>query len=218
MVELTPSEQCQIVEALRTDSSVRQIWEPLSFNRKTISLRPPRGKMSKDTIMKKIAVLVVFIFSYTYVAPLKAEKNEIVDARIAAETDAQADAASDARGDINQFFCCLGSSTLVTISAIGGAFLGCWLGEGLDLPQLFIFADTGMVCGCLAGWGIALTGSIYGIYKLGGTVPSERLLGKSPEYIEVYTAIYKREIGRQRAIRAAGGSAILHALLFIWLE
>ena len=38
--------------------------------------------------MKKIAVLAVFIFSYAYVAPLKAEKNEIVDARIAAETDA----------------------------------------------------------------------------------------------------------------------------------
>ena len=39
--------------------------------------------------MKKIAVLAVFVFSYAYVAPLKAEKNEIADARIAAETDAE---------------------------------------------------------------------------------------------------------------------------------
>ena len=84
--------------------------------------------------MKKIAVFAVFIFCYTYVAPLKAEKNEIVDARIAAETDARADAEYDARGDITQFFCCIGSSTLVTISAIGGAFGGCWLGEALDPP------------------------------------------------------------------------------------
>ena len=178
--------------------------------------------MSKDTIMKKIAVLAVFIFSHTYVAPLKAKKNEIVDVRIAAETNAQADAEYDARGDITQFFCCIGSSTLVTISAIGGAFGGCWLGEALDPPpggeMLIGIISTGTVCGCLGGWVIGLTGSLYGIYKLGGTVPSERLLGKSPEYIEVYTATYKREIGRQRAIRAAGGSAILHALFFIWAD
>ena len=176
--------------------------------------------------MKKIAVLAVFIFSYTYVAPLKAEKNEIVDVRIAAETDAQADAEYEARGDITQFFCCIGSSTLVTISAIGGAFLGCWLGEALDPPpyqslppaSLLGITSTGMVCGCLGGWVIGLTGSLYGIYKLGGTVPPERLLGKSPEYIEVYTATYKREIGKQRAIRAVGGSAMLHALFFAWAD
>ncbi len=172
--------------------------------------------------MKKIAVLAVFIFSSTYIAPLKAEKNEIVDARIAAETDAQADAEYEARGDITQFFCCIGSSTFVTVSAIGGAFLGCWLGEALDPPpggqMLPALISTGMVRGCLAGWGIGLTGSLYGIYKLGGTVPSEHLLGKSPEYIEVYTATYKREIGRQRAIRAVGGSAMLHALFFAWAD
>ena len=172
--------------------------------------------------MKKIAVLAVFIFSSTYIAPLKAEKNEIIDARIAAETDAQADAEYEARGDITQFFCCIGSSTFVTVSAIGGAFLGCWLGEALDPPpggqMLPALISTGMVCGCLAGWGIGLTGSLYGIYKLGGTVPSERLLGKSPEYIEVYTVTYKREIGKQRAIGAVGGSAVLHALFFIWTD
>ena len=125
------------------------------------------------------------------------------------------------------FFAVWEVAALVTISAIGGAFLGCWLGNALNPPFLPSIEDsgdvmnlemiaTGMGCGCLGGWVIGLTGSLYGIYKLGGTVPSERLLGKSPEYIEVYTATYKREIGRQRAIRAAGGSAILHSLFFIW--
>ena len=47
--------------------------------------------------MKKIAVLAVFIFSSAYVVPLKAEKNEITDARIAAETDAQTDAEHNAK-------------------------------------------------------------------------------------------------------------------------
>ena len=178
--------------------------------------------------MKKIAVLAVFILSYAYVAPLKAEKNEIADARIAAETDAQADAEYDANGDINQFFCCMSSSTFVTISAIGGAFFGCWLGNALDRPYqshastdpegmiLPAIISTGMVYGCLGGWGIGFTGSVYGIYKLGGKVQSERLIGKSPEYIEVYTTTYKRKIGIQRAKRAAVGSAMLQGLFFIW--
>ena len=178
--------------------------------------------------MKKIAVLAVFIFSYAYVAPLKAEKNEIVDARIAAETDAQSDAEYDANDDINQFFCCVGGSSLVTISAIGCAFFGCWLGNALDPPyQLDPSVDpegrilpgvisTGVVYGCLGGWGIGFTGSIYGIYELGGKVPSERLIGKSPEYIEVYTATYKRNIGIQRARSAAVGSAMLQGLLLVW--
>ena len=177
--------------------------------------------------MRKIAVLAVFIFSYAYVAPLKAEKNEIADARIAAETDAQADAEHNAKNDINQFFCCVGSSTLVTISAIGCAFFGCWLGNALDPPhQLDPSVDpegmffpgtlsTAVVYGCLGGWGIGFTGSVYGIYKLGGTVPSERLIGKSPEYIEVYTATYKRKIGIERAKRVAVGSVMLQGLLLI---
>ena len=174
--------------------------------------------------MKKIAVLAVFILSYAYVAPLKAEKNEIADARIAAETDAQADAEHNAKNDLNHFFCCVGSSTLVTISAIGCAFFGCWLGETLDPPYqsidpgglIFPYISTGMVYGCLGGWGIGFTGSVYGIYKLGGRVPSERLLGKSPEYIEVYTATYKRKIGIQRAKGAVAGSGMLQGLLLVW--
>ena len=36
VVELTPSEECQIVEVLRTDYSVRQICETLSFTRSNL--------------------------------------------------------------------------------------------------------------------------------------------------------------------------------------
>ena len=181
-------------------------------------------------MIKKIAVLAVFIFSYASVVPLKAEKNEIVDARIAAETDAEAHVKADMKFDTDtykQVFCCIGDGTLVAISAIGCAYLGCLLGKTLDDPFPSSYYDppvsgcpisAGMVVGCLAGWGIGFAGSVYGIYKWGGRVPSERLLGKSPEYIEVYTATYKREIRMQRAIRAAGGSAILQGLLLLWAQ
>ena len=115
--------------------------------------------------MRKIAVLAVFIFSYAYVAPLKAEKNEIADARIAAKTDAQADAKHNAKNDINQFFCCVGSSTLVTISAIGCAFFGCWLGNALDPPhQLDPSVDPE---GMFFSWNSLYSGSIRLFRRVG---------------------------------------------------
>lgn len=164
--------------------------------------------------MRKTAVLLVRVLFYA--SPIFAETPEIKEARIATEADAQADAK---RGK-NQLLGCLGSSTLVTLPAVGGAFYGCLIGDALKSPpsegMLFpgIFT-TGVVCCGLTGWGIGFAGSLYGLYKLGGKVPSERLIGKSPEYIEVYTATYKQRVGIHRARRAAGGSAILHGLLLI---
>ena len=194
-------------------------------------LTPDVSVQQKETIMRKITVLVLCILSYAYVAPLKAETPEIVDARIAAETDIQTTAKRDAESDINQLFWCIGGSSLVTFSAVGGAFLGTMLGEALDNPRQSLdpatdpegagsfcaVISTGMIYGCLGGWGIGSAGAVYGIYKLGGTVPSERLIGKSPEYIEVYTATYKRKIGIQRAKRAAVGSAMLQGMFLVWV-
>ena len=54
------------------------------------------------------------------------------------------------------------------------------------------------------------------VSKQGVLFSSERLIGKSPEYIEVYTATYKRNIGIQRARSAAVGSAMLQGLLLVW--
>ena len=45
LVERDSSEKRQIVEALETDSSVRQIWEPLSFNRSRLRLHEFRGDL-----------------------------------------------------------------------------------------------------------------------------------------------------------------------------
>ena len=144
--------------------------------------------------MKKIAVLAVFILCYGYGTPILAETPDTEAARIAAKNDAE----RDANSDINQLFWSIGGSSLVALSAVGGAFLGCSLGAALDNPRkslaptdpegmpLPAIISTGVVYGCLGGWGFGFAGSVYGIYKLGGTVPSERLIGKSPEYIRHY--------------------------------
>ena len=58
LVELTPSEQCQIVEALGTDYSVRQICETLGFTRSNLYSQPkkdPSEHVLRDEIEKLAA-------------------------------------------------------------------------------------------------------------------------------------------------------------------
>ena len=148
----------------------------------------------------------------------------VLEAKAAAERDANNDF-----GTFQAQWCIVGGAFVVTLSAIGSALLGCWVGEALDPPRHLLHdpsvdpegagspcavISTGMIYGCLGGWGLGFTGSIYGIYK-SSPVPSERLIGKSPAYIEVYTKTYKRKIGLKRATTAAVGSVMLHGLLLI---
>ena len=114
-------------------------------------------------MIKKIAVLAVFIFSYVYVVPLKAEAPDIAEARITAEKDVQAivleakaAADHDANRAMNQLFWCVGGGTLVTISAISSALFGCWLGEVLDPPyqsSASIDSEGPMLCGIIKRFG-----------------------------------------------------------------
>ena len=135
---------------------------------------------------------------------------------------AKADAKRDVNNDFNasQFEWSAGGCVVVTASSLGGAYLGCLVGTAFVTrrrsdPSVdeVIFAPE-IIYGCLWGWCIGFTGSVYGIYKLGGRVPVERLIGKSPEYVEAYTKIYKRKIGVKRAAIAGFGSALLWAAFF----
>ncbi len=143
---------------------------------------------------------------------------------------AKADAERDVNNDFNasQFEWSAGGCVVVTASNLGGAYLGCLVGaafvtprrsdpsvdEVIFLPHILALFPPEIIYGCLWGWCIGFTGSVYGIYKLGGRVPAERLIGKSPEYVEVYTKTYKRKIGLKRAAIAASGSALLWAFQF----
>ena len=140
-----------------------------------------------------------------------------------AKTDAERDVNNDF--NVSQFQWFAGGCAVVTLLSFGGALLGCRVGKTLD-PPLQSYGDgprhvcsvlsTGMVYGCLGGWATGFMGSVYGIYRLGGRVPAERLIGKSPEYVEVYTKIYKRKIGLKRAAIAASGYALSWAAFFLY--
>ena len=178
-----------------------------------------------------VLIVVAMIFSVPFVSVAQ-QNSSRGGAEVAAAEDAQAivlEAKAAAERDVNNDFnvslfqWSIGGAAVVTLSGIGGALLGCVVGEALDPPpqssegagHICAVVSTGMIYGCLGGWGTGFMGSLYGIYKLGGAVPSERLIGKSPEYIEVYTRTYKRKIGFERAATAAVGSVMLHGLLFV---
>ena len=191
---------------------------------------------SKFHISVFIAVAMIFSVPLVTIAQQNSGRG---GAEVAAAEDAQAvvlRAKAAAERDVNndldvgqfQWFIC--GAALVTLSSLGGAFYGCAVGEALNPPRqldpsvdpegaghICAVVSTGMIYGCLGGWGTGFMGSLYGIYKLGGAVPSERLIGKSPEYIEVYTKTYKRKIGLKRAASAVVGSVMLHGMLFVWI-
>ena len=65
LVELIPSEQRQIVEALRTDYSVRQICETLGFNKSTLYYQP-KIDASEEVLRTEIEKLAAAYPTYGY--------------------------------------------------------------------------------------------------------------------------------------------------------
>ena len=62
---MIPSEQRQIVEALRTDYSVRQIYETLGFNKSTFYYQP-KVDASEEVLRTEIEVLAARYPTYGY--------------------------------------------------------------------------------------------------------------------------------------------------------
>lgn len=127
--------------------------------------------------------------------------------------EAKAHAERDASSDFNQpLWCTVG----VGITALGiiGSLVGLAMGQAIDPPQGCAIVSTGMIVGTLAGYGLGVSASLYGIYNSGSQVPSARLIGKSPEYVRIYTSAYRRKTGSLRATRASAVPAITGLFLF----
>ena len=120
--------------------------------------------------MKKISVLAACILFYVSVAPI------VAAARIAGENDAKG---FKWKWFATSFFTVAATPVLIVLTEV---FNNSFLDKPLDI--------TNPVC-CLA---------IYGVYVLTPTAvarihsptpPADRLLGKSPEWINAYTKAYK---------------------------
>ena len=142
--------------------------------------------------MKKITVFVVCVLFFANVMPIVAETPEVKEARIAGE--------NDAKGVKWKWF----AAGCMTINASAIAIaLACWFNESCLVNTL----DANP-----AGWSI-----IYGAYLLTPTAvalsnsptpPADRLLGKSPEWVDAYTKAYQKGMRRYRAESSAAGCFI----------
>ena len=109
------------------------------------------------------------------------------------------DVKRDASNDVNERTWCLrgcGSSIIGMFSGGAVAFLASQVGFNEDV-QVGIFG----VIAPITAIGVAR----YWVYNAPDHPPPERLLGKSPRYIQVYTDAYKAEIRSHRLLWAVGG-------------
>ena len=143
--------------------------------------------------------------------PVKAEAEVAAAQNVyALSLEAKTAAELDASSDLDRALWWIGGGAGVTLLGSVGGIAGLAVGGVIDPPQGCELITTGIIVGALTGYGIGIFSSLYGIYNYRGAVPSERLIGKSPEYIEIYTEAYRRKIGLMRATRAGAGAAIIY--------
>ena len=165
-----------------------------------------------------VFLMAVLTFSTPFVAlaqqnPVKAETEAVAEQdAYTMSLQAKANAERDASNDFNLLVWLIAGGAGVTALGVIGLFAGCAFGLRNDPPQDYEIITGGMVLGGLAGCGIGISAPLYAIYKYKAAVPSERLIGKSPEYIEAYTSTYRHKLGLLRATRAGMGVLAIGAL------
>ena len=179
------------------------------------------------------ASIVVLIFSMPFDAfaqqnPVRIEVSETTTAEDADAVRLAAEAASeqDARRDINKLLwfgagagvCCIGGA----IGGLTGAFVGNLIAPPADtglgsLAPLLDFGD-GAAVGCIVGSVAGVSIPFNWIYNYQTDPLPERLLGKSPQYVEFYTDTYR---SKTRSLRgrwvAAGVGGVVGGLLLSWM-
>ena len=141
--------------------------------------------------MRKIAVFVACILFYASVAPSVASTSEIADARIAGE--------NDAKGFYWQWFSAgylsTHASSILLLSAV-------WFIEEFSLDGI---PDNISLSHCAAAYGIlAITPTALALID-SSVPPADRLLGKSPDWVNAYTQAYQKGMKRYRAESSVAG-------------
>ncbi len=127
---------------------------------------------------------------------------------LAQQNSAEAQAKLDAEADFNKwpwrifgFSGCLG----VGFTTAVGAAIGSTADTGfLEFDNMIRGGCCGFIGGSAVLGGLILN---YASYKI--TPPAERLIGKSPEYVDVYTDVYKAKTRQLRIKSTAAGAAVL---------
>lgn len=168
----------------------------------------------KNLLQTLTPLIAMLIFSTAFV--IYAEQNAMIEQTVpAAGCDAQtvileakADAEQDASRDVNKLAWFGAGMT----GFIGGAGIGSGVGLTIDEPEVgaFLGLSEGMVIGCLVG---SIVGSLITLIWVANRKPPhpspERLIGKSPEYVDQYMDAYRKEIRSRRTQAAVVGACAL---------
>ena len=142
--------------------------------------------------MRKIAVFVACILFYASVAPIVASTSEITEGRIAGE--------NDTKGFHWKWF----TASYLTIHAAPILFLSAtWFIEEYNLYSR-AFDENALSC-CVVTYGIfALTPTAFALID-SPVPPADRLLGKSPDWVNAYIQAYQKGMKRYRTEASVAG-------------
>jgi hypothetical protein len=150
-------------------------------------------------------------------------KAVILEAKVAAEHDASS--------DTNKLLWFGAGFATVGCAGPLGALAGCLVGAGIDPPgagidpppesdsSFLTFGPpepiTGSIVGMYVGCAVGVSAPLIQIYNYQPNIPSWRLIGKSPEYVDSYTDAYRRKARSIRTGSAAGGVLLSAGSLLI---
>ena len=152
-----------------------------------------------------VALIAVLVFSQ----PLGTLAQQEGALQIAAKTAAE----RDANRDINKLLW-FGAGVCVPVSGSACLLTGGYIGFTIDGPRCGIGPYT--LFGGLTGYVVGTLAPSIAIVRYQATPPPERLLGKSPAYVLIYTLTYEQKMRWLRIKWALPGAATGCAVISMW--
>ncbi len=143
--------------------------------------------------MRKTAVCVACILFSASIVPIVAPTSEIEEARIAGE--------NDTKGFDWKWF----TANYLTIHASSTLLLsGIWVIEEFNLYSGPFDSENLVLSCCAATYGISALTTVFALIH-SPVPPADRLLGKSPEWVNAYTQAYQKGMKRSRVDASVAG-------------
>ena len=143
-----------------------------------------------------------------------------LEAKTAAEQDANNDSNTKLWFLVGVGICCIGS----TAGGVAGFCVGSIINPKWDSSELYGGAaslpvpNTTQIVGTLVGVAVGVLGPPINIYNNPPSPPPERLIGKSPEYVKFYTDAYKvkvRSLRTKSVVTGVGCGGMLLGCLMV---
>ena len=164
-------------------------------------------------ILAVLMIVLTFSMPFATLAQQKSVQTEISESAAAQDAnavnlDAKAAAERDASNDINSLLWLSAGLGFAYAGGSGGWIAGSIVdGRILSDSDFLPLPGKGAAVGILLGGLAGVVAATAAIYKSTVHVPAGRLIGKSPEYVEIYTDAYQRKMRSLQTDWAVAGAA-----------